>query len=296
MKEIITNHGFDNEGAIFMCSQRDHNNCKVGIYGVPYDGTTSFRSGARFGPSKIKEVSNGIESFCPQLNQDLSDIKFTDFGNLNIPFGAPEPVIKEVKQATNYLFSLGVKPLLLGGEHSITNGAIESLIKFFPELILLQLDAHADLREEWLGSKYSHACVMRRCLEKIPSENILQFAIRSGTKEEITEMKEMKRLINHMFGQPAKELYKKLKPHQGKPIYLTLDLDWFDPSVMPGTGTPEPGGFLWQDFAYVIDVLKEHNIVGADIVELSPQLDTSDISSILAAKATRSLIMLMNSC
>jgi len=290
----LENINFDSEGAIFMASKRNQDNCSVGLYGVPYDGTTSFRPGARFGPAAIKNVSSGIESYCPQLNLDLESINFTDFGNLEVPYGAPEPVIEKVKYVTDYMYSLGIKPLLLGGEHSVTSGAIEGTIKHFPDLILLQLDAHADLREEWLGSKYNHACTMRRCLEILPSQTIYQLGIRSGTKEEIQEMKNEKSLINHSFGNPSIELQKVLKPHLGKPIYLTLDLDWFDPSIVPGTGTPEPGGYSWQDFSFVIDVLKEHNIIGADIVELAPQLDHSGISSILAAKATRSLIMILS--
>ncbi len=285
---------FNDEGPIFMASNRSKDNCKVGLYGVPYDGTTSFRPGARFGPDSIKHVSSGIESFCPQLMLDLESIDFTDFGNLDVPYGAPEPVIHKVKCATDYIYSLGAKPLLLGGEHSITCGAIEGAIKYFPELIILQLDAHADLREEWLGSKFNHACTMRRCLEILPSKTIYQLGIRSGTKEEIEEIKEKKRLIKHSFGNPSKELRDRLHNHLGKPIYLTLDLDWFDPSAVPGTGTPEPGGFFWQDFGFVINVLKEHNIIGCDIVELAPQLDPSGISSILAAKATRTLIMLLS--
>ena len=290
----LENIHFDCEGPIFMASKRSQANCEIAIYGVPYDGTTSFRPGARFGPNAIKNVSSEIESFCPQLNLDLESINFTDFGNLQVPYGDPEPVIKKVKNTNDYIYSLGAKPLLLGGEHSITIGAIDGAIKYFPDLIVLQLDAHADLREEWLGSKYNHACTMRRCLEILPSKTIYQLGIRSGTKEEIQEMKDHKRLIKHYFNNPCIELRQILKPHIGKPIYVTLDLDWFDPSVVPGTGTPEPGGFFWQDFSFIIDVLKEHTIIGGDIVELSPQLDPSGISSILAAKATRSLIMLMS--
>ncbi|KGG14534.1 MULTISPECIES: agmatinase [unclassified Prochlorococcus] len=288
------NPKFDTEGSIYMGAKRDLNNYEVGIYGVTYDGTTSFRPGARFGPSAIKNVSNGIETFCPQLNMDLDEINYADLGNLEISFGAPEPVIQKVFDANNYIYSLKSKPLVLGGEHSITSGAVQSASKHYPNVILIQLDAHADLRNEWLGSKYNHACVMRRCLEILPSKTILQVGIRSGTKEEILEIKNENRLVKHIFGEPANELDQVLKEHIGKPIYFSLDLDWFDPSIMPGTGTPEPGGFLWQDFAAVIDVIKKHNVIGADIVELAPQLDPSGISSILAAKATRSIIMLLN--
>ncbi len=292
--DSVKNELFNCEGSTFMCAKSNIDNYKIGIYGVAYDGTTSFRPGARFGPSSIKENSHGIESFCPQLNFDLEEINFIDLGSLIIPFGAPEPVLKKVSDATKYIYSLGLKPLMLGGEHSLTFGAIQGAIKYFPDLILIQLDAHADLRGEWLGSKYNHACVIRRCLELLPSENVFQVGIRSGTKEEILELKNKKRFIKQSFAKPAEELSTALKPHQGKPIYLTVDLDWFDPSLIPGTGTPEPGGFFWQDFAAVLDVLKEHKIIGADIVELAPQLDSSGVSSIVAAKVTRSLIMLLN--
>ncbi|WP_320666734.1 agmatinase [Prochlorococcus sp. MIT 1307] len=295
-QEVHCNASFNTEGAIFMGANRISKGCKVGIFGVPYDGTTSFRPGARFGPSSIREVSSSLETYCPQLDLDLESLAFADFGSLKIPYGAPEAVVNEVNKATQYLLALGIRPLILGGEHSISVGAVNATAQENPDLILLQLDAHADLRKEWLGSTHSHACSMRRCLEVLPSKQIFQLAIRSGTREEFQELKDQNQLIPHIHGQPATYLEKALMPHLGKAIYLTVDLDWFDPSIMPGTGTPEPGGFFWQDFAAIIDVLKKHNLVAADIVELSPQLDHSGISSILAAKATRSLVMLLSTC
>ena len=288
------NAKFNDEGAIFMGAQRNNDDCKVVIYGVPYDGTTSFRPGARFGPSAIRNISNGIESFCPQLNIDLEDLNYSDFGCLNIPNGAPEPVIKLVKETTDKFISKGNKPLILGGEHSITAGAVSAASKYYPSLIIVQLDAHADLRKTWMGSLNNHACVMSRCLEVLPSKKILQVGIRSGTKLEFIEIRKQKSFIPFKSGQLAEELEKSLNEHLGIPIYLTIDLDWFDPSIMPGTGTPEPGGFLWQDFASIVDVLKNHNIVASDIVELAPELDNSNISSILAAKVARSIIMLLS--
>ncbi len=285
---------FNNEGAIFMGAKRSIKGCDVGIYGVPYDGTTSFRPGTRFGPSAIREVSCSLETYCPQLNLDLEKLCFADLGSLKIPYGDPDPVIKAVKTATAKLISQGLKPLILGGEHSITAGSVAATAQKNPELILVQLDAHADLRTEWSGSRHSHACAIRRCLEVLPSQKVFQLGIRSGTQEEFEELIEQKRLVPHHHGLPATYLEEALQPYKGKPIYLTFDLDWFDPSVMPGTGTPEPGGFLWQDFAAVIEVLKTHRLVAADLVELSPQLDLSGISSILAAKVVRSLLMLLS--
>ena len=285
---------FNNDGAIFMAAQRGIDQCRVSLLGVPYDGTCCFRPGARFGPSAVREDSYGIETYCPQLNLDLEDIKFADIGSLDVPLGDAKLTLDYISDATNILLKNNLKPLIIGGEHSITSGIIKSIITNYPDLIMLQLDAHADLRDEWLGSKYSHACTMKRCLEILPSKKIFQIGIRSGTKSEFLEMNNSKRLIQHTLGENAKSLEKALKSFKGRPIYLTFDLDWFDPSIMPGTGTPEPGGYFWGDFAAIIDVIKSHNLIGADVVELSPKLDNTGISSILAAKVIRSLIMLLD--
>ena len=285
---------FNNNGAIFLGAQRSVDQCKVSLLGVPYDGTCCYRPGARFGPAAVREDSYGIETYCPQLNLDLENIKFTDVGSLDVPFGNAKLTIDYVEDATAVLLNNNLKPLIIGGEHSITSGIIKSVIKNYPELLIIQLDAHADLRDEWLGSKFSHACTMKRCLEVLPSKKIFQVGIRSGTKSEFLEMNKTKRLIQHTLGENAKYLEEALKSFKGAPIYLTFDLDWFDPSIMPGTGTPEPGGYFWGDFAAVVDVIKSHNLIGADVVELSPKFDNSGISSVLAAKVIRSLIMLLN--
>ena len=289
---------FDREGAIYMGARRDPSGCQVGLFGVPYDGTTSFRPGTRFGPAAVRDVSNGLESYCPQLQMDLEDLAYADLGAVDIPFGAPEPVVTAVHRATRQVLDLGLRPLMLGGEHSISSGAVGAVAEQHPDLVLLQLDAHADLRDSWLGAHHSHACAMRRCLEVLPSGQLLQLAIRSGTREEFQELAQTQRLIHHRPDQDsttlADSLRQALAPHQGKPLYLTVDLDWFDPAVMPGTGTPEPGGFLWPHFAALIEVLQEHQLVAADVVELAPQLDPTGISSVLASKVTRSLLMLLS--
>jgi len=279
---------FDSDGTIFMGSRRNPADCRVGLFGVPYDGTTSFRPGTRFGPAAIREVSAGLETYCPQLDLDLEDLDFADLGAVEIPFGNPEPVLTKVKQATEAVLALGLRPLMLGGEHSISSGAVEAVAQRHPDLVLVQLDAHADLRDSWLGARHSHACAMRRCLEILPSQTLFQLSIRSGTKEEFNELHESSRLMPNIAA-----LQQALAPLKGRPLYLTVDLDWFDPSVLPGTGTPEPGGYHWSDFARLVEVLREHHLVAADVVELAPQLDTSGISSVLAAKVTRSLLLLL---
>jgi len=278
---------FDDDGAVFLGGRRDPAGCRVGLYGVPYDGTTSFRPGTRFGPAAIREVSGGLESYCPQLDLDLEDLPFADLGAVAIPFGAPEPVVAAVHEATRQVLSLGLAPLMLGGEHSISSGAVAAVAERHPDLVLLQLDAHADLREEYLGTRHSHACAMRRCLEVLPSGVLRQAAIRSGTREEFDELRSSGRLVE------LANLAADLQPLRGRPLYLTVDLDWFDPAVLPGTGTPEPGGFLWRDFAALVEELRHHQLVAADVVELAPQLDPSGVSSVLAAKVVRSLLLLL---
>jgi agmatinase len=278
---------FDTDGAIYMASRRDPAGCRVGLFGVPYDGTTSFRPGTRFGPAAIREVSPGLESYCPQLDLDLEHLAFVDLGAVAIPFGAPEPVVAAVKTATEAVLAQGLKPLMLGGEHSISSGAVAAVAARHPDLVLVQLDAHADLRHQWLGTHHSHACAMRRCLEVLPSQQLLQIAIRSGTREEFSELLQTGRLV------AIERMAEALRPLRGKPLYLTVDLDWFDPAVMAGTGTPEPGGFLWTDFAELVAELRHHQLVAADVVELAPQLDPTGVSSVLAAKVVRSLVLLL---
>jgi agmatinase len=256
---------FDTDGTIYMGSQRDPVGCRVGLFGVPYDGTTSFRPGTRFGPAAIREVSPGLESYCPQLDRDLEELAIADLGAVDIPFGAPEPVVAAVKQATKAVLALGLKPLMLGGEHSISSGAVAAV-----------------------ADHHSHACAMRRCLEVLPSQQLLQIAIRSGTREEFSELRQSGRLV------AIEQMAEALQPLRGKPLYLTVDLDWFDPAVMAGTGTPEPGGFLWSDFTALVDELRHHHLVAADVVELAPMLDPTGVSSVLAAKVVRSLLFLLD--
>ncbi|MBO8220026.1 agmatinase [Prochlorococcus marinus] len=287
----MINNLFDNENAIFMGAKRRPDNCSIGIFGVNYDGTCSFKPGARFGPEAIRQVSSCLETYCPKLDKDLEDIMYVDFGSIIIDKNDSLSVIESVKSATNFLINKQLSPIMLGGEHSITRGAIEALVKKYPDLILVQLDAHADLRESYIGNKHSHACAMQRCLDVLPEKKILQVGIRSGTKEEFQIMDNNNQLVNFFPGGNAQELKQALLPYSNSPIYLTIDLDWFDPSLLAGTGTPEPGGFFWNDFEEILKTLQDFRIVASDIVELSPEIDKSGVSSIVAAKVLRSLIL-----
>jgi len=291
---MINKKLFEKEGAIYMGSNKTNINCSVGIFGVNYDGTTSYKPGARFGPNAIRMASQSLETYCPILNKDLTTLNYLDFGTLSIDLSDTESVISKVNLATNNIIAKNLKPLLFGGEHSITIGLVQALIKKYPDLILVQLDAHADLRDSYLNNKFSHACTMKRCFDILPKKTILQIGIRSGTKDEFDFMRNKNQLIKFEGEKDINFLNKKLSHFKSSPIYLTIDLDWFDPSLVSGTGTPEPGGYFWKDFENILKVLNQYKIVGADIVELSPDLDSSGVSSIVAAKVARSLIMTLD--
>ncbi len=285
---------FDNEGPIFMGAKSDPLECSIGIIGANYDGTTSYKPGARFGPNAIRNASRSLEEYCPKIGKDLSELNYCDFGSINIGLNDTKSVINRIIIGTEYLLKNNLKPLLIGGEHSITIGAVSACVNKYPELVLIQLDAHADLRDSYLGNKYSHACTMRRCIDILPMKKIFQIGIRSGTRKEFELMHTNQQLIHFQSGNKNKHLLETLKPFKNHPIYLTVDLDWFDPSLISGTGTPEPGGFFWNDFETLIETLNQFQIIGADIVELSPDIDQSGLSSIVAAKIARTLIMTLD--
>ncbi len=291
---MIKKNLFDNEGAKFMGSHRNQENCSIGIFGVNFDGTTSYKPGARFGPNSIRNASQALETFCPKLKKDLKDIKYFDAGSIILDVNNAQSVIKKVNLATKYFLENNLKPIILGGEHSITIGAVEALIKQYPNLILIQLDAHADLRDSYQNDKFSHACTIKRCIDILPTKKIFQIGIRSGTKEEFKFMHDNNQLIEINPGDKINLIKEKLEQYKNIPLYLTIDLDWFDPSLLPGTGTPEPGGFFWHDFENIIQVLNSFKIIGADIVELSPNIDQSGVSSVVAAKVLRTLIMTLD--
>lgn len=258
------------------------------LLGVAYECTACFRKGTVEGPDAMRAVSDGLETYSPVLDRDLTDSSFCDLGNLDLTgITDPKGVASVVREATTELLTSGALPILLGGEHSFTPGAVSAAHEHHPNLCVLQLDAHADLREEWTSTSWSHACAMRRVLDIIPSDRLLQCGIRSGTREEFAELSESARLIA-----PEPQILRSaLARFRDAPLYLTIDLDIFDPSLLPGTGTPEPGGIDWHTMASLLNVIPWQRVVACDIVELSPSLDPSGCSSIVAAKLVREIVL-----
>lgn len=260
------------------------------ILGFCFDGTTSFRPGARLGPDAIRENSVGIETYSPYLNLDLEDFSIADLGNL--------PIYPSNWKKTNDYFhsitkeldlkSQQIKILTLGGEHSISYGPIRLCLDQYEDLCLIHLDAHTDLRDGYLEEKFSHASIIRRVWDHFTDKNeLIQYGIRSGLKEEFEFMKK-----HNTQATSLDDLLTRIEMIDDKrPIYLTLDLDFFDPAFFPGTGTPEAGGENFHNFIKIIKLLAKKNFVGADIVELAPMIDSTGNSSVFAAKVTREILL-----
>lgn len=262
---------------------------KIVLFGAPFDSTTSFRPGARFGSSAIRHESFGLETYSPYQDKDLSDMSVFDSGDLELCFGNAESALSDIEHRANEILNSGKLPLLIGGEHLVTLGAVRAVYKNHPDLHVIHFDAHADLREEYLGAKLSHACVMRRCHDLLGDGRIHQFCIRSGDRSEFGFAKEHTDMHPFNFD-GLKELMGHLKESH-VPVYFSIDLDCLDPSVFPGTGTPEAGGVTFLQLLEAILEVCRGNIVGADINELAPMLDISGVSTATACKVLRELIM-----
>lgn len=271
----------------FLGCDADWEEARVVLYGAPYDSTTSFRPGTRFGSRAIRAESYGLELYSPYQDAELRG-RVLDSGDLELPFGDPAPALAMIEARAAEILQGGKVPFLLGGEHLVTLGAVRAAAKAHPDLHILHFDAHADLRADYLGAPLSHACVLRRCHELVGDHRIYQFGIRSGDKAEFDWGKG--HVFTHKFD--LEGLGEALDALQGKPVYLTVDLDVLDPSVFPGTGTPEPGGVSFDALRRAVtDACRRLKIVAADVNELSPHYDPSGISTAAACKIVREMLI-----
>ncbi|MDO4678550.1 MAG: agmatinase [Eubacteriales bacterium] len=267
----------------------DYEEAKMVLFGAPFDSTTSFRPGARFGSSAVRHESFGIETYSPYQNKDLEDICIFDSGDIELCFGSAEMALKDIEERATEILEDGKLPLMIGGEHLVTLGAVRAAVKKYPDLHIIHFDAHADLRDDYLGAKLSHACVLRRCHELIGDGRIHQFCIRSGERAEFAFAKEHTDM--HLFGfEGLSETVSELKK-TGVPVYFTIDLDCLDPSAFPGTGTPEAGGVTFIELLNAILTVAETKVIAADINELAPMLDASGVSTAAACKILRELLL-----
>ncbi|MHB8128517.1 MAG: agmatinase [Mobilitalea sp.] len=271
----------------FIGCDHEYEDSDIVIFGAPFDGTTSYRPGTRFASAAIRSESYGIETYSPYLDEDLLDRKIFDAGDLELCFGNTERVLEEIEAMTQNILEDQKKPLMIGGEHLVTLGSVRAVVKKYPDLHIIHFDAHADLREDYLGEKLSHASVMKRCWELVGDDKIFQFGIRSGDREEFLWAKD--HVTTQKFN--LDNLDPVIEALQGKPVYLTIDLDVLDPSVFPGTGTPEAGGVNFMELIGALNKVFRLNIVAMDMNELSPVYDQSGASTALACKLLRELLL-----
>lgn len=276
----------------FIGCDSDYEKADMVLFGAPFDSTTSFRPGARFGSSAIRHESFGLETYSPYQDKDLTDYAVFDSGDLELCFGSAELALSDIEARAVEILKDGKMPFLLGGEHLVTLGAVRAAAAKYPDLHIVHFDAHADLRDEYLGARLSHAAVMRRCQEILGNGKIHQFCIRSGEREEFRFAGEHTDLHKFDF-EGLKELTEELQKAD-VPVYFSIDLDCLDPSIFPGTGTPEAGGVLFGDLLNAILLVAKTRVVGADVNELAPMLDASGASTAVACKVVRELILALH--
>ena len=269
----------------WMAQNPDYASSDIVMLGLPFDGTVSYRSGSRFAPEQIRLASWGLEEYSPVFDRELADVNFHDIGDLEFPLGNTYKSLEQIRQNVEDIYKDGKRVFGIGGEHLVTLPEIQAVSKYVDNLAIVHFDAHTDLREEYLGEEMSHSAVICHCSKIVGAENIKQIGIRSGMKEEWEFMKKHNTLC-HKFSD--------LDCLKDKNIFVTVDLDCLDTSIMPGTGTPEAGGMTFKELNEWFFYLKDFNIVGADVVELSPDYDSSGASTAVATKVIRELLMAMS--
>lgn len=272
----------------FIGFEADFKDASAVLFGAGFDGTTSFKPGARFAPSAMREDSWYIESYSPYFDKDLEELNLFDFGDLELPYGDKKNALRIIQEHIQEIIDANKIPIMIGGEHLVSLAPIKALSKKYNDLHIIHFDAHTDLRNEYLGEALSHATVLRRIYDQLGDGRLNQFCIRSGLKEEFEWAKEHSHLEKFTY----ETLEDRVEILIYKPVYITIDLDVFDPSVFPGTGTPEPGGIDFHDMLKIIKILSRlENVVGMDVVELSPKYDASGVSTAVACKTLRELVL-----
>ena len=267
----------------------EYDEAKIVLFGAPYDSTTSFRPGARFGCKAIRSESFGLETYSPYQDDELTEKKVFDSGDLELVFGNAHTALGQIEERARTILNDGKLPFMVGGEHLVTLGAFRAVQEKYPDVSIIHFDAHADLRADYLGERMSHASVLRRCHELVGDGRIFQFGIRSGDREEFVWGKD--HVQTRMFD--FEGLDQVVAQLGEKPVYFTLDLDVLDPSVFPGTGTPEAGGVSFMQLLNACLKLRGLNIVGLDVNELAPAYDISGVSTAVAGKIIRELLIML---
>jgi agmatinase len=278
-------------GKVFIGSQPTWEDAKVILYGMPMDWTVSYRPGSRFGPNRIREVSIGLEEYSPYLDRELHEVPFFDAGDIPLPFGNAQKSLDLIEEYVDSILEKGKFPLGMGGEHLVSWPVFRAMYKKYPDLAIIHMDAHTDLREEYEGEPLSHSTPIRKVAGLIGPENVYSFGIRSGMKEEFEWAKEAGMHISKFeVLEPLKQVLPKLK---GRPVYVTIDIDVLDPAHAPGTGTVDAGGITSKELLASIHAIagSDVHVVGADLVEVAPVYDHSDQTANTASKLLREMLL-----
>ncbi|GLJ01387.1 agmatinase [Bacillus sp. YKCMOAS1] len=278
-------------GKVFIGSHPTWEDAKVILYGMPMDWTVSYRPGSRFGPNRIREVSIGLEEYSPYLDRELHEVPFFDAGDIPLPFGNAQKSLDLIEEYVDSILEKGKFPLGMGGEHLVSWPVFRAMYKKYPDLVIIHMDAHTDLREEYEGEPLSHSTPIRKVAGLIGAENVFSFGIRSGMKEEFEWAKEAGMHISKFeVLEPLKQVLPKLK---GRPVYVTIDIDVLDPAHAPGTGTVDAGGITSKELLASIHAIagSDVQVVGADLVEVAPVYDHSDQTANTASKLLREMLL-----
>lgn len=269
----------------YMGFESDYEPSDIVLFGAPFDGTVSYRPGTRFAPAVMRSEFEGLETYSPYMDMDLYDYDLFDGGDLDLPFGSKDRALDMIYERAKKVLDDNKIPIVIGGEHLVSYGPVKAAAEKYDDLVILHFDAHADLRSDYMDEAFSHATVIRRIWDLVGDDRIYQFGIRSGTREEFEFAKTHTIMEKFTFS-----TLESLVPSLSKrPVYITIDLDVLDPSIFSGTGTPEPGGLSFHEMMEVLRLVSGLNIVGADIVELSPHYDPSGVSTATACKVLREL-------
>jgi agmatinase len=278
-------------GNVFIKSHPSFEDSQVVLYGMPMDWTVSYRPGSRFGPARIREVSIGLEEYSAYLDRELEEVKYFDAGDIPLPFGNAQKSLDMIEEFVDQVLAAGKFPFGMGGEHLVSWPVMKAVYKKYPDLAIIHMDAHTDLREDYEGEPLSHSTPIRKIAEHIGPKNVYSFGIRSGMKEEFQWAKENGMHISKFeVHQPLKEVLPDLA---GRPVYVTIDIDVLDPAHAPGTGTVDCGGITSRELLASIHEIARSgvNVVGCDLVEVAPIYDPSEQTANTASKLIREMLL-----
>ena len=262
---------------------------RIILFGIPFEGRVNLRRGADRGPRELRLASDSIETYSPFLGRDLEDLALADLGDCELGDGAPREQLTRAREEIRRFWRPGLRPVTLGGDHTATLPVIEVLAPAIPDLRILQLDAHPDLREEFLGERYNYASAMARVMDVVAPERVFQVGMRTGAREEF------QRKAPHLFPahriHPVEAVRGLLPELRAHPLYVTIDVDVLDPSEAPGTGAPEPCGITAAELVEIVRLLAPCRIVGTDLMEVAPAWDPSGRTGITASWILREAIL-----